>query len=348
MPNNVKGAGTGPTIKQLAQTLGMAHSTVSRALNDHPAISDATKERIRRAAAEFGYVPNTAARMLRTSQSGIVGLVVPDIVNPFFSRVAKSISSLAMEHRWQVVLSDTAGDPERERLAVESLLRTRAEGVIISVTEDPLPETIEMLGRLRVVQFLRSHPSIRAPVVKIGDFEAVATATAHLQSLGHTNIGFIGSPASLSTGFERRSGFLSRFPSRPPEEDLVVCGPVTPEFGTEAFLRMISRDDPPTAIVLGSASYSQGVAVAANRARIQIPEDLSIVGFGDTYLNEVLLGGLTTMVLPLQEIADTCVETLRLSFAQSERAAEAGDGLAIIQSLPARLLLRSTTRKLDV
>jgi len=300
------------TIKQLAKMLGMAHSTVSRALNDHPAISDETKRRIRDKAKQVGYVPNSAARILRTARSGIIGLVIPDIKNEFFSTVAKTIAAAAAEHSWQIVLATTDDRPDRERHAVRSLLKAQAEGVIIASTAEPQAETIDMIARLRVVQLLRSHSRIHAPSIKVSERAGIAAATAHLQELGHVRIGFIGPPAELSTGNERLQGFLQRFPdaTAAAAERIRLCLPRSRQ-GADAFMQLLAMDEPPTAIVLGSPEFALGVTLAAAQHGVRIPEDVSLVGFGDSDLNRVLCGGLTAMFLPEQEIADACVELMR-------------------------------------
>jgi LacI family transcriptional regulator len=299
------------TIKQLAKVLGMAHSTVSRALNDHPAISDDTKKRIRDKARQLGYVPNSAARILRTARSGIIGLVIPDIKNEFFSTVAKTIAAAAAEHSWQIVLATTDDQPDRERVAIRSLLKAQAEGVIIASTAEPQAETVDMIGRLRAVQLLRSHPRILAPSIKVADRAGIAAATAHLQDLGHVRIGYIGPPAELSTGNERLQGFLQRFADAEAAAQRVqLCLPRS-RLGMEAFMRLLAMPEPPTAVVLGSPEFALGATLAATQHGIRIPEDVSLVGFGDSDLNRVLCGGLTAMFLPEQEIADACVELMR-------------------------------------
>jgi LacI family transcriptional regulator, repressor for deo operon, udp, cdd, tsx, nupC, and nupG len=310
------------TIKQLAKLLDMAHSTVSRALNDHPAISDETKKRIRAKARQLGYVPNSAARILRTARSGIIGLVIPDIKNEFFSTVAKTIAAAATEHSWQIVLATTDDQPDRERIAVRSLLKAQAEGVIIASTAEPQADTVDMIGRLRAVQLLRSHPRILAPSIKVADRAGIAAATAHLQELGHVRIGYIGPPAELSTGNERLQGFLQRFPdSAVAAQRVQLCLPRSRP-GADAFMRLWSMPEPPTAVVLGSPEFALGATLAANEHGIRIPDDVSLVGFGDSDLNRVLCGGLTAMFLPEQEIADACVELMRSELEKPRRASQ--------------------------
>ena len=331
------------TIKQLAQALGMSHSTVSRALNGHPSISDATRKRIEQAAAQFGYVPNSAARILKTARSGIIGLVIPDIQNKFYATVAKAISDAAAEQHWQMVLAITDDNSERENVAIRSLLKAQAEGVIIVPTATPAKETLSMLERLHTLQLLRSHTGIRSPAIKVADRAGISMATEHLQSLGHRRIGFIGPLTEVSTGRERLQGFLDRFPDDPTASDYVQICPPRPQYAAEAFRRLLSMDQPPTGIVLGSPEFTLGVIEAASQDGVPIPQRLSLVGYGDAGWARFVCGGLTTMTLPEQDIADACVDMLRVRIG-APKAAAGGRGSAESETyFRPSLVLRGST-----
>lgn len=300
--------------------LGLSHSTVSRALNDHPAISMETKARIRQAAAKSGYVPNSAARVLRNERSGIIGLVIPDIQNDFYTTVAKTISDAAAEQSWQMILASTDDQPEREKLAIRSLLKVRAEGVIIVPTANPEQETLDMIRRLHTVQLVRSHAGIDAPAITVADRLGVAMATRHLLELGHTRIGYIGTSSQLSTGRERLQGFLGEFSGEMLSyaHSSMQLGPPRSHFGATAFKQLLAAAEPPSAVVLGSPEFALGVMTAAEEEHVRIPDDLSLVGYGDFDWNRLLYGGLTTIALPEQEIADSCVEMLCARFENSD------------------------------
>lgn len=333
------------TIKQLAQTLGMSHSTVSRALNGHPSISDTTRKRIEQAAAQYGYVPNSAARILKTARSGIIGLVIPDIQNKFYTTVAKAISDAATELHWQMVLAITDDQPARENVAIRSLLKAQAEGVIIVPTAAPTGETLSMLQRLHTLQLLRSHSGIRSPAIKVADRAGISMATEHLQSLGHRRIGFIGPLTEVSTGRERLQGFLDRFPDEATAKDYVQICPPRPQYAAEAFRRLLAMKEPPSGIVLGSPEFTLGVIEAASEDGVRIPDQVSLVGYGDASWGHFVRGGLTTMALPEQDIADACVDMLRVRIG-APKAASGGRGSAESETYfrPSLVLRASTCR----
>ena len=301
------------TIKQLAAMLGMAHSTVSRALNDHPAISDETKKRIRELAAECGYVPNSAAQVLKTARSRIIGLVVPDIENRYYTTIAKTFADAAAPRGRQTMLSTTDDLPEREQLAILNLVQARAEAVVLAPTAAPTAETLAMLKRLKVVQLLRHHPGIDAPFVDVDDSYGLALSTRHLVDLGHTRIGYLGNHTGISTGAQRLAGYLSVVGRTEATLARVRLCPPRAEPAERAFLDLMSGPDRPTAFVMGGARYLAGVLSGAEKLGLRIPDDLSLVGYGDGELVAHLAGGLTTLALPEQEMADACAALLGLA-----------------------------------
>jgi LacI family transcriptional regulator len=311
------------TIKELARLLGVAHSTVSRALNGHPAISEATRKRIKEAAAQYGYVPSSAARILRNARSGVIGLVIPDIRNDFYTTVSKAIADTAAELSWQMIVATTDDQPERERQAVRSLMKTQAESIIIAPTAEPSAETVQMLKRVHTLQLLRHHPSIQAPSITVDDRIGIGMATRHLQEQGHRRIGYIGRTTNVSTGRARLQGFMECFDDPRDAEQQIVLLPPRAAYGASALRSLLACAEPPSAIVLGSPEFTSGVLEAASEESLRIPEDLSLVSYGDSVWNRFLHGGLTTVILPEKEIANSCVEMLcRRLNVSSEKTSE--------------------------
>ncbi|WP_165498150.1 LacI family DNA-binding transcriptional regulator [Siculibacillus lacustris] len=320
------------TIKQLATMLGMAHSTVSRALNDHPAISAETKRRIQELAAHHGYVPNSAARSLKTAKSRIIGLVIPDIENRYYTTIAKTLADAAAPRSRQMMLSTTDDRPDREQSAILNLLEAQAEGVVLAPTADPTPETLAMLARLDVVQLLRHHPQIDAPRVEVADDYGLALSARHLVDLGHVRIGYIGNLSRVSTGAARLDGFLSVVGRDPETLRRVRICPPRADAAEGAFLDLMAGPDRPTGLVLGSARHTAGVLAGAARLGLRIPEDFSLVGYGDGELVPHLANGLTTLALPEQEMADACAALLGLIEPAGERPARFRPTLVVRRS----------------
>lgn len=301
------------TIKELASMLGLAHSTVSRALNNNPTISQQTRKLIQEKANQLGYIPNNAARILKNEPSHIIGLVIPDIKNDFYTTVAKTITDASSEHSLQLILATTDDIPEREYFAILNLLKVRAEGVIITLCQKPLPETLELLKKLKYIQLIRSFPNMQAPSVTVNDQAGIYRATKHLLDLGHSKIAYIGTPVTSSTGNNRLIGFkkaLNDF-NIDISDQLIKLGPPRSHFGEQALESLFSNSFiHPTAIVIGSSRTAIGVIKQSEKMKIKIPKQLSLVGYGDSEWYSVWSKGLTTLSLPEQTIADCCVNLL--------------------------------------
>lgn len=321
------------TIKQLAALLGLSHSTVSRALHDHPAISQATKTLVQDAAKKHGYIPNSAARTLRNASSGAFGVVIPDIKNDFFITVTNALAHEAAERSWQMILAITGDRPDREYKALLSLMTARVDGIIIAPTANPTADTQDLITRTHTVQLLRKHPSLHTPSIAIDDRLGTSLAVQHLQQLGHQRIGYIGSSQALSTGSERLQGYLQNFSQQEQLHlsDITFAGPPQAEFGVEAFHRIMDSASPPSALVLGSPRYAMGILLAARARNLRIPEDLSLVAYGDVPWSSLLDVKLTTVILPEKAISDACVDTIRV-FMGEESPQTPDDFMALTES----------------
>ena len=265
------------------------------------------------AARKYGYIPNSAAQALRNASSGAFGLIIPDIQNDFFISVTNAIAREAAERSWQMILAITEDKPDTEHNALRRMMAASVDGIIISPSANPLPETQDLVTRTHAVQLLRRHEAIKAPLIAIDDRHGTALAVKHLQALGHSRIGYIGSSADLSTGFERLQGFLQHFSTDEQRalNDIIHAGPPQAEFGVAAFKRIMRADNPPSALVLGSPRYAMGILLAAKTLNIRIPDDLSVVAYGDGSWGCLLEMKLTTIVLPEKEITDACVDMIR-------------------------------------
>lgn len=301
------------TIKKLAAILGLSHSTVSRALNNHPAISQATKESVMQAAQEYGYIPNNAARALRNASSGAFGLIIPDIQNDFFIAVTNVLARESAQSDWQMMLAITGDRPETELNALRRMMAASVDGIIIAPSAKPLAETEAFITRTRAVQLLRQHPGLQAPLIAIDERYGIGLAVQHLQELGHSRIGYIGSSAELSTGRARLEGFLQHFDAEQQVmlQEIIRTGPPQVAFGVEAFRQIMDSARPPSALVLGSQRYTMDILLAAKARGIRIPEDLSLVAYGDVPWGELLEMTLTRISLPAEAITEACLERIR-------------------------------------
>lgn len=293
------------TLKALAAHLNLAHTTVSRALSDHPHISSETKYRVKKAARDLGYIANSGARLLRTGHSPVIGLLVPDITNEFYSSVARILAEECSDSGRPLVLSVSEDDPQRELALIQALIGARPAALVVTLTANPKKETILKLRGTPVIQFLRSDPRVHGHSMTINDVLGGRLAGEHLADLGHTEIGFIGVPETLSTGAARLRGFRSGLADRGVvflSELLRLCSP-NADAGGRAFAELMALKKPPTAIFIASPQLALGVARVAQEQKLRVPADVSLVAYGNSSWFNFFAGGLTAVSLPVQELA---------------------------------------------
>jgi LacI family transcriptional regulator len=339
-----RGRSHGATIRDIADELGISHSTVSRALADHPRVNRATRESVLRVARRLGYVANASARTMRSARSPLVGFVIPDIQNDFYASVAKRVADALAAHGLRLVLSVTEDDPDREMRDVRALVEARCAGVIVTPTPTPRPETRDMLARVRTIQLVRRVDGLDADAVTIDDAAGTRAAAAHLVGCGHRTIAYVGTSAHMSSGRARLAGFRAALADAGLDPSLAWLGPPRPEFGRHAAARLLNHAPRPTALVLGSSELTLGALQALRAVRVPVPGGLSLVGYGDPAWFGLVDDGITTVHLPVDEVAAAVTE-LVLDDARPTGPAARPPALAVPTLRPA-LVLRGSTRPL--
>lgn len=292
------------TIKDIAQSLGISHATVSRALHDSPRISQSTKERIREMAAAMGYSPDTAARVMRGEDSNLVGFILPDVQNHFYSAMAKALAETVSAKGLQLVLAISEDDPEEEHRQVLELCRARARGIVITPVAHMLPDTASLLSDIRVVQLVRSHPEVSADLVAAQDSEATYLSTRHLLSLGHRHIAYLGGGAeTLSTGTNRLEGYSRAMGHVHDAKPTIRLVPPHPANAYSAARELLDRDAPPTGLVIGSSQIALGALQVIQELGLSVPRDISLVSYDDPDWHQLWGPGLTTIKLPIRDMA---------------------------------------------
>ena len=334
------------TAKDIAAELGVAVSTVGRALADDSRISIETKERVRKAAGKLGYVGNTPARVMRGASSRLVGLIVPDIMNDFYATIAQELSRHCDAHGYQIALSMNNDEAESELKRVRELIASRVAGIVIVPTATPKAETRRLLSGVQHVQLLRRVASLKSDWFGIEDETALFDATRYVIGQGHRLIAYVGGIEALPTGRDRLAGFQNahRAANEAPRKSFLSLGPPTTRFGYDATIALMRRRLPPTAIVFGSVQATLGGVQALEATGLTMPNDVSIMGFGDPVWFQWSGPGLTTMRLPMQELAQMC--SLRfLERLERRRAGNAREAL-LTEARPATLVERGSIRRM--
>lgn len=293
-----------PTIKDIARILGVANSTVGRALNEDSRISEKMRDEVKRIAAQIGYIPSSAARSMRSGTTTQVGLIVPDFEQNDSATIAKAISERLDEHGFQLVLGMGRDDPHKEFAQVRALVEARAAGVAIISSSNPLPETVMLLKRLPYVQLIRKSPALSSDAFVFNDKLGMYKAAEHLIKLGHQRIAYIGTSEHLSTGFERLQGFMEAHGAAGLPFDRNLIRTISPD-GSDArnALSEILQTQRPSGLIAGGSRIAAQMLGEIDRLAMNIPADFSIVGFGSQPIGGWHGPSLTTVGLPVRELA---------------------------------------------
>ena len=276
-----------PTLADVARAAQVATSTASRALQENPRISETTKLRVRAAARGLGYRPNRIAQSLRTSTANFVGIVVPDIGIPFYSRVVKGAQDVVERAGHQVLLMNTEREPTREAAALRTLLEHRVSGLLLATTagaaaELPIPTVYfdnVVLGH-GVANVARANAA------------GIALLVEHLVGHGHSRIAYICGPATSTSGHERLVGFrdsVIRFGLDGRSAYAELADAVwSPQSGAAAMLKLLALDERPTAVVTSGDTLVLGAMSACRAAGLRLPDDMALVSFDDPTFGDLL------------------------------------------------------------
>jgi DNA-binding LacI/PurR family transcriptional regulator len=274
-------------------------ATVSLALRDSPLVADSTRERIKEHARAIGYIYNRRAASLRTSRSGIVGVVVHDIMNPFFAEILRSIESELDRSRQTFLLSNHYDQLEKQRSFIDTLLQLGADGVIMSPAIGTPREDIQLMedNGLPAVLVARSVEGAQVPVFRGDDSYGIGLATNHLISLGHRRIAMIGGTDQTSTGRHRYQGYVIAMQKagldvRPHWR---IPGPRTKQAGFEVAGQFLALPDRPTAAVCWNDLVAIGLMNGIARAGLVPGVDISVTGYDDLEEAAIATPALTTV-----------------------------------------------------
>ena len=296
------------TAREVAKLVNVSVSTVGRAMAADPRISAETRAKVQRAADRLGYVGSVPARIIRGGASNLIGLLVPEISNDFYSTIAQALSEVCAREGHRLVLSLTGDDKDEETRHLRELVGARAAGVVIVPTAAPRRASVQLLKHIPHVQLLRRSPAVGEAWFGIDDSQSLEQATAHLAALGHRRVGYIGGSDKLSTGAARLEGFRQGC-SKAGIQDrgvFVRAGEPTREFGTQAIKELLNLPAPPTAVISGAVNITLGIVEMIEATGLDVPSRLSIVGFGDPEWFKWWRGGLTTIRPPVDDLATSC------------------------------------------
>ncbi|GAB2534283.1 LacI family DNA-binding transcriptional regulator [Spirosoma aerophilum] len=302
------------TIKDIARTLNISISTVSRALRGLPEIHPDTRNAVVKLAEELDYQPNQLAKNLAKSRTKTIGVIVPNLSYHFFSAMLNSIEEAALQAGYSVLVCQTNESYLRETTNIQNLLRSQVEGFIISLSRDTDNyEHVERLARKNIplVLFDRYVESIDVSKVIVDNEAAAFKATEHLIENGCRRIGFLAGPARLLLSNQRIKGYQSALVKHnlPVSDQYILHCDYTQENTIMQTLALTSLPQPPDGIVMISDRVAYPAIYAMKQKGLRIPEDVAVVSFNNEPVSAFFSPALSSVSQPIQEMG---TETVRL------------------------------------
>lgn len=330
-------------IKAVASKAGVSTATVSRVINKTAFVSPETAERVRTAITALRFYPDINARTLGSGRSGLYGLIISDITNPYFPELVKAFEDIAVEHNQEVLIANTNYDAHRMENCVIRMLQRRVDGVAImtSEMEEHLLQTFASRSIPLVVVDSESH-SLEVDTINLDYNGALSSAVGHLVQLGHRDIGFISGPLTLLPARLRKEAFLQQMQQRglSVHDTWVVEGNHKVDGGAHAVQQMLSTGRAmPTALIASNDLTAIGAITALREHGLRTPEDVSVVGFDGIELSAHTHPPLTTLLVPREDIAAAAFRTLL----QRKEGVTAGDFLPHAQVVTTSLVVREST-----
>jgi LacI family transcriptional regulator len=297
------------TIKDIARATGLSPATVARALADDGQTRPQTREKVQEAASRLGYVASSAARSMRNQSSNMVGLIVPEIVNRFYSEMAQAISAACDERGLHFLLAITDDDPDRELRQMRTMVAARAAGVALVPGPHSDPGMNAFVARQPFVQLVRESDRLSSDWFGFDEEGGIFAATSHLLDLGHRDILLVCSGDQISTGIARQRGYRDAFLERGLGIDpsLIRAGEPTIEHGHAAVADLPANV---TAIIAAGTLLTEGVVDVLTSSARSVPDDVSVIGFGVENWHNWWCGGLTRVVPPVELLAESSARHL--------------------------------------
>lgn len=325
-------------ILQVAKRAKVSTATVSRVLNGFPGVREATVARVRRAIAEMNYVPNPNARSLRVGRTRLFGLIISDINNPFFPELVDAFEALAAAEKIEVIFTHTNYDPRRLQSCVRRMIERSVDAIAVMTSE--VDETaIEDAAKAGVPVVLMNQRRLadRYPNVPVEYAAGFREALDHLLALGHRDIGFIAGPETLNSAQARKEAFKAALKGHGlhVRAEWIAAGDMRVEGGRSAMEKLLACKARPTAVLAANDLMAVGALQAAHAAHVNVPRNLSIIGFDDLPIAAMMHPPLSTIRHPRREVAARAFAALQLAL----RGARAEDD----SPLQPHLVIRSST-----
>lgn len=312
------------TIKDVARLAGVSVATVSRVINDSPKASDASRQAVQAAMESLNYHPNANARALAQQSSDTLGLVVGDVSDPFFGAMVKAVEQVAYNTGNFLLIGNGYHNEQKERQAIEQLIRHRCAALVVHAKVLPDAELIGLMQQIPgMVLINRIVPGFEKRCVALDDRFGAWLATRHLIQQGHTRIGYLCSNHTISDADDRLRGYYDALAENglPANDRLVTFAEPDESGGELAMTELLGRGKQFTAVACYNDSMAAGAMGVLNDNGVEVPRDISLIGFDDVLVSRYVRPRLTTVRYPIVTMATQAAE-LALALAANRPAPE--------------------------
>lgn len=301
------------TIYDVAREANVSMATVSRVVNGNPNVKPATRKKVSDAIERLGYRPNAVARGLASKKTTTVGVIIPDISSIFFAELARGIEDIATMYNYNIILSNSDQNKEKEIHLINSMLGKQVDGLVFmggNITEDHIREFNN--ASVPVVLAATEDETNSVPSVNINYEEAAYEATMTLFEKGNNDVAFVSGPIETNVNEQKYNGYLRALKEKGKSytDKYIVRGDYTYDSGIEALDQLLAIDDKPTGIFVSSDEMALGVIHGAQDRGLKVPEDVEVFGFDNTRLATMVRPTLSTVVQPMYDIGAVSMRLL--------------------------------------
>ncbi len=299
------------TIKDVARLAGVSVATVSRVINDSPKASDASRQAVTCAMEELNYHPNANARALAQQTTETIGLIVGDVSDPFFGAMVKAVEQVAYRTGNFLLIGNGYHNEQKERQAIEQLIRHRCAALVVHAKKIPDSELISLMKQMPgMVLINRTLPGFEQRCVALDDRYGAWLATRHLIQQGHKKIGYLCSTHTISDAEDRLQGYYDALKEHgiPINDRLVTFAEPDESGGEQAMTELLGRGKNFTAVACYNDSMAAGAMGVLNDNGIDVPKEISLIGFDDVLISRYVRPRLTTVRYPIITMATQAAE----------------------------------------
>ncbi len=306
------------TATDVAEYAGVSIATVSRVINKSDNVREGMRKKVLEAISILGYQPSRTAQRLRARKSKVIGIIISDIQNPFFTTIVRGIEDVAQKQDYSVILCNSDEDPDKEKLYIDIMQSEDVAGVIIASTSRAGKRIYKlMVSGIPVVAIDRMINKQQVDSVCVDNELGAYEGVSHLIQQGHQRIGYIGLPLILTPGVERQKGYMKALTDHDllPIAELMKIGNAKQDGGFTCAKELLQSDCPPSALFIANNLMTLGALGAIKSQGLVIPKDISLLGFDDVPWAQFLNPPLSTISQPIYELGKQSIELLLMRIA---------------------------------